>query len=437
MNFELANNLNHFFIQFCGLPSKGNEYAEWAPLHAQSAITAPNSKTRFVTVALIVGWIAGLICCATPNKSVAQVTRSPIEMAIGGTTQAAQDIDWRTGKALDAANRLPLSVSWQSAPLRQQLKELSSQQKIAIVLDRRVDPNSQINLQVAHVSLEQLLLKVARQQQSGFCRVEDAYYVGPAATAEFLLASTGANQSARSQIKRNSRLLRKSKLAWPDLATPQEVLEQLATDGGLAIDNLERLPHDLMASVDLPPMKLIDRIGLLLAQFDYWYRLSKDGSRLQIVEMPPAPKSAIVQFTDYDPTSAQFKTFKQQLKNCRVTRSKGKITVKGPPADLVAARDLVTDSFVAASHLPDLSQRRFTLAVNNRRLLILNAIAKQLNLQVKNEAVGDDALNDVVQLEVKEVSLDELLAALTEGSGLEFVVDGQSIVIRQASSPTP
>ena len=311
---------------------------------------------------------------------------------------------------------------------------MARQQKVAILLDRRVDPNKQLDLAATDVSLEQLLLKVARQQQLGFCRVEDAYYLGPTATAKFLLASSDQNQSAKSQIKLNSRLLRKSTLAWPDLATPQQVFERLATEGGLEIDNLEQLPHDLMASVDLPPLKLIDRIGLFLAQFDYWFRLSKDGSRLQIIEMPPLPQSATVQFPNYHPTLSEFQAFKKQLKRCRVTRSRGKITVKGAAADLVVARDLVVESFVVANHSPDTSQRRFTLTVNNRRLLVLNAIAKQLKLQVDNEAVGDDGLNEVVQLEVKEVSLDQLLAALAEGSGLEFVVNGQSIVIRQSPS---
>ena len=72
-------------------------------------------------------------------------------------------------------------------------------------------------------------------------------------------------------------LLQPKPLAWPDFATPRDILTDLARQNGLTLEGLDRVPHDLWAAADLPPLSLVERLTLVANQFDLTFALSADG----------------------------------------------------------------------------------------------------------------------------------------------------------------
>ncbi len=76
------------------------------------------------------------------------------------------------------------------------------------------------------------------------------------------------------------------RLVWEDLATPRELVAQLARENGLKITGLEKVPHDLWAAADLPPISLVDRLTLIAIQFDLTFAVADGGRRLKLVTLP-------------------------------------------------------------------------------------------------------------------------------------------------------
>ena len=63
-------------------------------------------------------------------------------------------------------------------------------------------------------------------------------------------------------------------------------MAQLAQENGLEIGGLQRVPHDLWAAADLPPLSLIDRLSLIAVQFNLTFAVAADGTRLDLAPLP-------------------------------------------------------------------------------------------------------------------------------------------------------
>ena len=133
---------------------------------------------------------------------------------------------WATDKAFQQARHRPFSISWQAAPLRDRIGQLARQQGISVFLDRRIDPRMPINLTASNVTMEQLLLQLCDQQELGFCRLGDTFYVGPKLAAQWLLISS--KTASKTKRKTSTVLLKKSASAWPDLTTPNKLWTHLS-----------------------------------------------------------------------------------------------------------------------------------------------------------------------------------------------------------------
>ena len=54
----------------------------------------------------------------------------------------------------------------------------------------------------------------------------------------------------------------------------------------IEIQGTDRIPHDLWAAGDLPPLNLTDRLTLVAAQFDLTFAIDPTGESVSLVEMP-------------------------------------------------------------------------------------------------------------------------------------------------------
>ena len=335
-------------------------------------------------------------------------------------------VQWRTGRAFDEFAKSPISVSWQHAKLRSHLTHFSRSQQLAIVLDRRVDPNQLLDLTVKNVSIEQFLLRIAQASGTKFCRFGDCYYVGPPENAERLLGINAILTSGRQ--RKQTVLSRSEPMSWPSLATPQEVLKRLSMENDFEIKAFDRIEHDLMTALDTPPMRLDMRLALLLSQFDCWFKQSEKTKTISIID-PPNDLKASLRMEGYEADNALLQRLRATAPSCKVAKTKRSITITGPTEELEMARNVAIESFEPQER--SLDQKRFQLNVKNKRGLILKAVAEQLAMELEVAEDCQDILEDVVAVEVKDATVEMLLDAILVETNCEYALDGQTLRLQR------
>jgi hypothetical protein len=207
----------------------------------------------------------------------------------GGSAVAADAPHWATGTNLQrklATDKV--SIQWAGNPLRRAIRSLSQAVQVAILIDRRVDPDQKLDLSLKDVPLGAALQAIAGRLDLGVSRLGNVVYLGPASVAERLPAVAKALEKdvRRLPTAVQRKYLSTRRLAWDDLAVPRDLLAGLARDSGLSIAGLENVPHDLWAAADLPPLSLIDRLTLIAIQFDLSFKVADGGRRLEVVAAP-------------------------------------------------------------------------------------------------------------------------------------------------------
>ena len=200
----------------------------------------------------------------------------------------ARAAEWATGPALQRRLAAPVDIMWSENTLRHALGMLSQVHRVAIVLDRRVAPDQQIDLEVSATPLGLALRQIAERCQLTVAMLGPVAYFGPpGATSRLRTLSTLREEDARKLPPAASKKLLQSKaLAWDDFAAPRALVEKLAREGGVDLTGLELVPHDLWSAAEMPPLPLVDRITLLANQFDLTFQIAADGSSLQLVPVP-------------------------------------------------------------------------------------------------------------------------------------------------------
>lgn len=333
-------------------------------------------------------------------------------------------LQWRTGSDFNQFVKSPISVSWQQAKLREHLKQFSQTQRIAIVLDRRINPDQILDLVVRNVSVEQFLLRTAQQCGCKFCRLGDGYYFGPGENAERLLAINAILRRPPKKTQPPWSVVESS--AWDRLATPQEIIERWLPKSDFEISGLDQVDHDLMAESDAGELRLDLRLALLLSQFDLWFRQNKSGDAIAIVR-PPKTMTATLIIDGYEINKALLERVRAVAPTCKVKKIRRSLSISGPAQELEMARNVMIESY--RPKLRKLEEKRFQLNVRNHRRQILDAVAKQLAMDLVIDPKCETMLNDVVSVEVKDATVNDLLDAILFGARCQHSIVGQTLQI--------
>lgn len=169
----------------------------------------------------------------------------------------------------------PLSVTWPGIELRTATGRLIDARDVAIVVDRRIDPSTEIRLERRDRPLGSIVADLAVVSRTGMCVLRHAVYLGPPETARRLRTVVEIRESELSAgqtpgIREGSRLslLRERDFAWDDLAEPRELVTAWCRLYGLEASGIERVPHDLWGGGRWPNLTAAEGLTLLLGQFD-------------------------------------------------------------------------------------------------------------------------------------------------------------------------
>lgn len=344
---------------------------------------------------------------------------------------AAETVAWQSGVEFRRQLEWPVAISWSSNPLRSALGNLSRTHRMAIFIDRRVDPDQLVNFSAPDIPLNEALRKLARQLKVGVCYVGPVIYIGPEPVAAKLatLAAVKKEEARKLPAAALARVARSQAWQWEELASPRELLDQLSTSGGMTIVGSEHVPHDLWPAGDLPALPWVDRLSLILAGFDMTYRFSADGAQLRL---EPMPDSVVLERSHpVRPEARQLISKLGELFPNTTIRAAGtQIQVSGSLEDHEAIDRLLLGQPIKRPSTGSVTTR-YTLTVENQPLGgIVKALAQQLELEATfDPSVNSDKLNELVSFRVKDATLEELLKAVLDPAGLAFELNGKTLEV--------
>lgn len=362
-----------------------------------------------------------------------------------------------TGSQFEDALSQLVSLSWQERPLRSGLRQLSESREVAVLLDRRIDPEQPLTLGLSKLSLLDILKTIATECDGGISVVGNTVYLGPAKPATRLrtLVELRSNElvgeNAVAGTKRSFELLRRSSLIWQDLDRPSDIVSASCREAGLQIgagagpgavpptSSPKTIPHDLWAGASIPHATITEKLVLLLAQFDLSFEWQAAATQIRLVPMPE--------------NVAMRRTWPSLTRAKRTRVSKILPQLRGLPHDLRGSQLEVTGTVEQLEDVdrliyPERYARRtvprpaggelnFTFEIRAQLGSLLKALPEKSDIRFKYDAAAlTDAgvkLDRGVEMKMKNASLQELCEALFKDSGIAWKISGRTVTLTPAS----
>jgi hypothetical protein len=330
-----------------------------------------------------------------------------------------------------------LSLSWRNVSLQQAAAQLSHSTGRYLMLDRRINPDEKLALDMTGATLRQVFEAIAIQKGIGFVDLEEIIYLGPGPTCRDLQTLIALREAEITLLPKQKQKTfeRSASLSWPRLSEPRALVRKIASRAGKKLLHADRIPHDLWPEGGLPAMSLTRQLTLLLAGFDATFSVSKQGNSIEVVPILTPPKIRRTYAFPQNRLSVVQK-FRETLPPETVTIQGHTITLEGRWEDHQHLKALfgTLPTKPGRSHRQVELRQAFTLKVQDQPAgQLIHHLAGKLQLEVDWDRVAIEAakirLTRPVSFSVKAANLDELLRAILEPIGLQFVRDENHVRI--------
>lgn len=366
---------------------------------------------------------------------------------------AADAVAWRAGRDFQQfleKNIGGAGLAWSGQPIREAIGNLSHSAgiRVAMLLDRRVDPETRLELAMGDVPLAEALARIASAGGADFCQVGNVIYFGPTSTTHRLrtVAELRKQEARKLAAAEGRRFTAYKPLAWEDLAEPRELLKTLAAEADATIENLDIVPHDLWAAADLPSLSLTDRLTLVAGQFDLTFEFGPSATTLRLVPIPE--HVAIARSYPVGQGAAEVaEKLSAAFTGCKIAVSGTRIEVEGRVEEhleivrALAGKPIKKPSTNTAPPSGEVDLNRLRIENFIAKNQPLGGLIKEVARRLKLEAEFDGAalvaakvsLDKVVSVEFTSGTVKDLLDAITAPHGLEYEIRDKKLLIRPAA----
>ncbi|QGJ69348.1 Hypothetical protein PBC10988_10220 [Planctomycetales bacterium 10988] len=341
-----------------------------------------------------------------------------------------------TGGQLQEKLSLPTSLHWNERDYLSGLRDYFRQQQVGFLLDRRINPNQTVNLNLNRQPLELVLPKIAKAGGTSQTWLDSCAYFGPSDQAQRLATvsalRTNELQEFAPEVANKWKLQRR--WSWEDLATPEELLSELEGEFQIEIRAKEFLPYDHLSGADLPPLTLVERLSLLLVQFDATFRFEADGNAITIIAFPQEA-TLVHRYPSGGNLQSRIETWKQAFPQAKIEPASGRIQVTGSYENHQAIRAMLNPQVTAQQSKPSSTnlQERYTLTVEQKPLAaVLTVLGKQIGFEIdwQPEDGQNPDRNQMVSFRVQDAKLEELLEALFRDTSYTFELQEMKVSVR-------
>jgi hypothetical protein len=331
-----------------------------------------------------------------------------------------------------------LSVTWQGQELGAVLDRLSTTQGLSVWLDRRIDPQQQVNARHSNATLREVLDQIASDHLLGWCVLDDLIYIGPVESANEMatLAAMVRQSLDTTPADYRNRWLSVEPASWPRLSNPKALLEQWSAEADTKLSNPQVLPHDLWDAHSLTPMSLADRVTLLLIGFDMTLEITPNGRSCQIV---PIESPVLITETHNAGSRARqvLAAFKDN-KDVEIQNTGRQLTITGRWEDQQHAAEIIAGSRTVKrrQNVPKkVSEQRFSLKLENQQVgKVIDQLAGQLGLNVTwDRQLNPDVKQKLISCEVSNGDLNNLLESVLTPAGLSYRLQSKRLQILPAT----
>lgn len=330
----------------------------------------------------------------------------------------------------------PARLLWDQQPLRDATAGVSQAYAVSVWIDRRIDPTQAVSYTpqtVAEVSaiwpedsLGAKLEQVLRGAGCGVGLVENVVVAAPPLQLPKMQAAAVRLHDALQ--RQEGRLATEFRpLQWPELCTPQRLLDQIAQQWGIMIQGT--LPHDLMHAGRLQePTTLATQLTLLCGGFN------QEAVMVAPQTLALQPLSAASRWSANYP--------KKQLNASNFTAARGAFvdsTVRCRN-ESCAVQGETNFHLAVQAHLPagrggsgaGASRATWNFEIANAPVkAIMESLAAGANLEIKwDPRCTESQQSQLLSLKVQQASLDELLQQVCEAAGLRFTRQDKQVLLQ-------
>lgn len=328
------------------------------------------------------------------------------------------------------------SISLSGSQIRSAAAAIARSGDVALVLDRRVDPELPIELNAVDRPLEVVWQRLVEVAGLGYATLGPVVYVGPQSTARDLntLAALRRDEAERAPLALKTKLMHIEATACDAPCDVRELWNRLAAEAGLTTVNAERLPFDLWPAIGWAPLPLVDRLTLTAVQFDLTFRLDPTA---RTITLEPLPKDVLLERSyaagpKPQETLARFRTL---VPEAAVKSAGGKISVVGKYED----HQRLTAPAAAQAAVKPIGPAAVGAQVHSLRVkdVPLKALVQVLREKHKLKIDVDEAaiaaaglsLDGLTAVDVNKVTLEQLLEQAAAPLGLQARTVGDTVVI--------
>ncbi len=327
----------------------------------------------------------------------------------------------------------PVSVTIRGRSLRETLRSLAREYRVAVMLDRRLDGEQNVDLVARDVSLRELFDDLAGQLNIGVTVLGPVVYFGPPEEVRQLRTVLANRLEDLRPLSRDAqkRLLRPSALRWDALSTPRDIFADVAQRYRMQIDNPQFVAHDLWTARELPPLDAATQLTLLGAGFHTTFEFLDGGKKIRLVPIPSRPTIERIYSVEANQLSRRLRQLAEKIPQAQLHRSGSQIRLRGRIEDHeVAAALLSGESKEQPSpgkknaQRPPAGSQVYSLKVEAPLRAILSGLSRQVGfkLQLHSEAIAAKSidLDQIISVDVQELPLRSLLKSILEPARLDF-----------------
>lgn len=345
--------------------------------------------------------------------------------------------------------------SFNGGTLRDTLAALSSATDIPVWLDRRVDSGQEMKVPNAGPDVESAFQAVAAAADLVSLPLDRLVLVGrpewvDRTGALILAAGSNAAPSGTSGTAgpRRAAVSKENAIAmeWPFLTSSNEALQIVGDRMQVDVGSVQ-LPHDLWPAFQASAIRPSTILTLIGCEFDLWIRIDSDG-KLRSSELPnlaaiemPYPHNVVerarVQLMGMTPVP-------------ELSRQGDQTVVRGSPRVHRALQQRMAAAKMASSALADNPNRpgrrrvqgkpivQYTLTWPNAPAgMAFQKLAEAGKLQLSIDPEVEESMDDRVQLDVKELTLPEVVQQIAEQVGVEVEVTPTNLYVRKKAGSVP
>lgn len=360
---------------------------------------------------------------------------------------------WLTSEARSKKLQEPVSLSWSHAPLRVSFTKFCRLQKIALVMDRRVNPELTVTQTFQNMSMIYLMRHALTvlEDPTHFTRepgglyelsqIGDVLYVGPKPYVRKLQTLIYL-QERKVPADARKIWMKKTVLTWEDFDRPRDILQKIAERYQIGVSNLKNVPHDLWWGNRLPEMTLTEQITLILGQFNLTYDVDSSG---KMITIKPLNLSEITVTRMYPKDlEARLAEAKKVFGETEYYLKDNKLCVNAPVEvhQFLQAKKKSLEqinvggfkSYVAASSAVkegSLDTFRFSGMVKGPFFHILNELGRKgLSVQYDAQSMQDAGINPnvIISVEAKDFTAAELMREIARQGGCKLHVEGSKFI---------